>query len=52
MAALVYIGGFDFPKPSTYNAETSTIVDSARNVQGCVVCADALALYKFLLERG
>ena len=37
MAALVSIGGFDFPEPSTYNATTSTIVDSARNVSGVVV---------------
>ena len=37
MAALVSIGGFDFPEPSTYNATTSTIVDSARNVQGVVI---------------
>jgi hypothetical protein len=37
MAALVSIGGFAFPEPSTYNATTSTIVDSARNVQGRVV---------------
>ena len=37
--ALVSIGGFDFPEPSTYNATTSTIVDSARNVQGRVVGA-------------
>ena len=39
MAALVSIGGFDFPEPSTYNATTSTIVDSARNIQGKVVGA-------------
>lgn len=39
MAALVSVGGFDFPEPSTYNATTSTIVDSARNVQGRVVGA-------------
>ena len=39
MDALVSIGGFDFPEPSTYNATTSTIVDSARNVQGRVVGA-------------
>ena len=39
MAALVSIGGFDFPEPYTYNATTSTIVDSARNVQGKVVGA-------------
>ena len=37
MASLVSIGSFDFPEPSTYNATTSTIVDSARNVQGRVV---------------
>lgn len=37
MAALVSIGGFNFPEPSTYNATTSTIVDSARNVGGYVV---------------
>lgn len=39
MAALVSIGGFDFPEPSAYRATTSTIVDSARNVQGRVVGA-------------
>lgn len=39
MTALVSIGGFDFPEPSTYNATTSTIVDSGRNVQGRVVGA-------------
>ena len=39
MAALVSIGGFEFPEPSTYNATTSTIVDSARNVNGVVVGA-------------
>ena len=39
MAALVSIGGFEFPEPSTYNATTSTIVDSARNIQGKVVGA-------------
>lgn len=39
MAALVSIGGFDFPEPSTYTATTSTIVDSARNVSGYVVGA-------------
>lgn len=37
MAALVSIGGFEFPEPSTYTATTSTIVDSARNVSGYVV---------------
>lgn len=39
MAALVSIGGFEFPEPSTYSATTSTIVDSARNVNGVVVGA-------------
>ena len=37
MAALVSIGSFNFPEPSTYNATTSTIVDAARNVEGRVV---------------
>lgn len=39
MAALVSIGGFDFPEPSSYTATTSTIVDSGRNVNGYVVGA-------------
>lgn len=37
--ALVSIGGFDFPEPSTYRGTSSTIVDSARNVSGYVVGA-------------
>jgi hypothetical protein len=37
MEALVMIGGYEFPEPSTYDAVTSTIVDSARNVNGKVV---------------
>ena len=37
MEALVTIGGYDLPEPSSYNAVTSTIVDSARNVAGYVV---------------
>lgn len=37
MAALVSIGSYDFPEPSTYSGTTATIVDSARNVQGRVV---------------
>lgn len=37
MEALVTIGGYDLPEPSTYSAVTSTIVDSARNVRGYVV---------------
>ena len=37
MEALVTIGGYDLPEPSSYNAITSTIVDSGRNVEGKVV---------------
>ena len=37
MEALVTIGGYELPEPSTYDAVTSTIVDSARNVAGKVV---------------
>ena len=37
--ALVAVGGYEFPEPSTYSATTSTIVDSARNVQGKMVGA-------------
>lgn len=39
MEALVSVGGYNFPEPSTYSAVTSTIVDSARNVNGFVVGA-------------
>lgn len=35
--ALVSVGEFDFPEPATYKANTSTLVDSARNVQGVMV---------------
>ena len=35
--ALVSVGGYDFPEPSTYTGNTSTLVDSARNVQGRMV---------------
>ena len=37
--ALVSIGNFAFPAPSTYSATTSTIVDSGRNVEGYVIGA-------------
>lgn len=37
MGALVSIGGYDLPEPSTYSAVTSTIVDSGRNVSGYVI---------------
>ena len=36
MEALVTIGGYELPEPSTYSAVTSTIVDSGRNVEGKV----------------
>lgn len=37
--ALVSVGGYDFPEPAKdgYNANTSTLVDSARNAQGVMV---------------
>ena len=35
--ALVSVGGYDFPEPSTYSGNTSTLVDSARNVNGVMV---------------
>lgn len=37
MAALVTIAGYELPEPSTYSANTATLVDSARNVQGVVI---------------
>ena len=35
--ALVSVGGYDFPEPSTYSANTSTLVDSSRNVEGKMI---------------
>ena len=35
--ALVRVGEYDFPEPSTYSANTSTLVDSGRNVEGRMV---------------
>ena len=35
--ALVSVGGFDFPEPSSYSGTTATIVDSARNTAGYTV---------------
>lgn len=35
--ALVIVGDYSFPEPSTYSANTSTLVDSSRNVQGLMV---------------
>lgn len=37
--ALITIGSFDVPNPSTYVGTEATVVDSARNVQGVVVGA-------------
>lgn len=39
MRAMVSIGNFDVPEPSTYSSTTATIVDSARNSEGVVVGA-------------
>lgn len=35
--ALVSVGGYDFPEPSAYSANTSTLVDSGRNVEGTFI---------------
>ena len=35
--ALVTVAGHPLPDPSTYNSTTSTLVDSARNVQGKMI---------------
>ena len=35
--ALVKVGDYDFPEPSTYSGNTSTLVDSSRNVQGKMI---------------
>lgn len=35
--ALVTVGGYDFPEPSAYSGNTSTLVDSARNAQGVMI---------------
>lgn len=37
MQALVTVAGVALPEPSSYSATNSTIVDSARNVNGVVV---------------
>ena len=36
---LISIGAYDFPEPSEYEANTATIVDSARNVSGEMIGA-------------
>ena len=37
LEALVTVGDYDFPEPSSYNALTSDLVDSGRNVEGRMV---------------
>lgn len=37
MAALVTVAGYELPEPSSYSANTATLVDSARNVKGYVI---------------
>lgn len=37
--ALITVNGVAWPEPSDYSANTSTLVDSGRNVQGVVVGA-------------
>ena len=37
--ALVSVGNYDFPEPSVYTGNTSTLVDSARNAQGVMIGA-------------
>ena len=39
MQALVTVAGYALPEPSEYSANTSTLVDSARNVSGYVIGA-------------
>lgn len=39
MRALVNIAGVDIPDPSTYEATTSTVVDSARNAEAVMIGA-------------
>ena len=37
--ALVTVGNYAFPEPSTYSGNTATLVDSARNLEGVVIGA-------------
>ena len=39
MTALISVDGVPWPEPSTYSANTATIVDSGRNVEGRVIGA-------------
>ena len=35
--ALITVGGYEFPEPSTYSGSTSTLVDSGRNTAGVTI---------------
>ena len=35
--ALVKVGNYEFPEPSTYSGNTSTLVDTGRNVEGRMI---------------
>ena len=35
--ALVSVDGYDFPEPSAYSGNTSTLVDATRNVEGIMI---------------
>lgn len=35
--SLITVGSYGFPEPSTYSANTATLVDSARNLKGKVI---------------
>lgn len=35
--ALVSVGGYSFPEPSGYSANTATLVDSSRNTEGKMI---------------
>ena len=35
--ALVSVDGYDFPEPSAYSGNTSTLVDASRNVEGLMI---------------
>ena len=39
LKALVSVGGYAFPEPSSYSSNTATIVDSSRNTEGVTVGA-------------
>ena len=39
MRALVTVGDYELPEPSTYSGNTSTLVDSSRNVEGRMIGA-------------